>query len=113
VMLAVSLSLTSTATFLAKGFLSTCPGRMLTVQLRTSTEKISAADLSVSPSTIHLSALGPITIAATTVATIGVMTAIGMTAGMIDTAVNALGLPLAEVNMMIVVHPGLHLPGGR
>jgi len=41
------------------------------------------------------------------------MTAIGMTAGMIDTAVNALGLPLAEVNMMIVAHPGLHLPGGR
>jgi hypothetical protein len=41
------------------------------------------------------------------------MTATGTTAGMIDIAVNGLGPPLAEANMMIVVHPGLRLPGGR
>jgi hypothetical protein len=41
------------------------------------------------------------------------MTVTGTIAGTIDIAVNALGPPLVEVNMMIVVHPGLHLPGGR
>jgi hypothetical protein len=41
------------------------------------------------------------------------MTVTGMIAGTIDIAVNALGPPLAEVNMMIVAHPGLRLPGGR